>query len=581
MTYAISPNIVRDVTNAPDLWSADWRNILTRLHAGWRPKVFSDGLNAVVSGMTSVASLPANWLSSLTNVGGGGTGPSVGAKAFSGQMTITGVSGLVVPTSTSRGSEGNYITFTGFASGANNGTFQILEVLSTTSCVILNTSGVASDANNGGGGVTWQEKGFDGASYVPANWSGRAPWCVLGGPRTIKVPITSAISSSFRIGETLSQGSGSTERRGELLGYVLNAAGNAGWLVIDPHDYGTWDTSTVTGLLSAATMTPSATPLVYEIEYVFGKSSSNYSSGVSYWGCFEASGEAADSFSSRGASAAIGVPSGMASNTFPLHAIAQMGDGSLAGGAGSHRNYGSTTASDWGARAQVMCATCLPRTDSNGVGRAADGTSILMLHTGAAVSTDGAVIEGFFRLDGCERGDVCPYASLGTVAMTISGYERRTRSNNTTALTSSGVWVTSTSNYWQSFLARGNPNAARDIAQPYYMCMESIGATIAMMANNSEIMREANHPDASPPYVRMRPALWCDGTGTTSATDTQQPAAAMVKHRKGYPRWLMVAGTGARISTFDTLRWVTFSEATAALPAVALGPYDGTTTPVA
>lgn len=48
---------------------------------------------------------------------------------------------------------GTQITISGAATGANNGTFQITDYVSTTSLKFANTGGVAPDANNGG--ITW------------------------------------------------------------------------------------------------------------------------------------------------------------------------------------------------------------------------------------------------------------------------------------------------------------------------------------------------------------------------------------------------------------------------------------------
>ena len=157
MANVINANLIRDTNNPPDAWCVTWRLILSLIQAGWQIKSSSNGTTKLDVGTAS----PTDFnLATLQNVGAGGTGPSVTNKEFAGLMTVTGVSGLVPPTATDPGSEGNFITFAGFASGGNNGTFQIAEVLSATSCTIWNTSGVAGDANNGNVGASHEQPGL-------------------------------------------------------------------------------------------------------------------------------------------------------------------------------------------------------------------------------------------------------------------------------------------------------------------------------------------------------------------------------------------------------------------------------------
>jgi len=65
-------------------------------------------------------------------------------------MTLTGLTGLTTE------SIGKFITISGAASAGNNGTFLITQYVSATSAVILNTSGVGGDANNGS--IVWTER---------------------------------------------------------------------------------------------------------------------------------------------------------------------------------------------------------------------------------------------------------------------------------------------------------------------------------------------------------------------------------------------------------------------------------------
>lgn len=66
------------------------------------------------------------------------------------QLTIVGLSGL------SSTSEGHDLSLSSANSPSNNGTFSIIEYLSSSSAIIVNGAGVAPDANNGN--IIWEER---------------------------------------------------------------------------------------------------------------------------------------------------------------------------------------------------------------------------------------------------------------------------------------------------------------------------------------------------------------------------------------------------------------------------------------
>jgi hypothetical protein len=81
----------------------------------------------------------------------GQTGVAANITTFvSSVSTITGLTGMTA------NSVGHFLTVSGAASGANNGTFLIISFISATSVTISNASGVAPDANNGA--ITWTER---------------------------------------------------------------------------------------------------------------------------------------------------------------------------------------------------------------------------------------------------------------------------------------------------------------------------------------------------------------------------------------------------------------------------------------
>ena len=78
-----------------------------------------------------------------------GIAASIGAVTL-GIVTITGLQNMTA------NSVGGFITISGAASGANNGTFLITEFVSATSVKYANSAGVASDANNPA--IAWVER---------------------------------------------------------------------------------------------------------------------------------------------------------------------------------------------------------------------------------------------------------------------------------------------------------------------------------------------------------------------------------------------------------------------------------------
>ena len=79
--------------------------------------------------------------------GQGGNGGATFASTGGGNATITGLNGMT------SNMQGMYLYFTGAASSANNGHFQIVSFVSGSSVVVANPSAVAPDANNGH--ITW------------------------------------------------------------------------------------------------------------------------------------------------------------------------------------------------------------------------------------------------------------------------------------------------------------------------------------------------------------------------------------------------------------------------------------------
>lgn len=81
----------------------------------------------------------------------GQTGATASIASISGSdVTITGLTGMTA------GSVGHFITISGAATSANNGTFLIDSFISSSSVTYVNSSGVAPDTNNGA--ISWIER---------------------------------------------------------------------------------------------------------------------------------------------------------------------------------------------------------------------------------------------------------------------------------------------------------------------------------------------------------------------------------------------------------------------------------------
>jgi hypothetical protein len=109
-------------------WDSNLGSILPRNYRAWLV-LFMNLVN--VAGLSGTAA-------SITSTGGSGV-----FGVTSGFFTVTGLTGMGIAQNQ------QYLTISGAGSAANNGTFQIVHVLSSTSAICANRSAVAPDANNG------------------------------------------------------------------------------------------------------------------------------------------------------------------------------------------------------------------------------------------------------------------------------------------------------------------------------------------------------------------------------------------------------------------------------------------------
>lgn len=107
--------------------------------------------------------VPADW---GENVGGVWVPKTSGTPLNAPFLTVTGLTGLTLD------SVGSMLSISGSAT-TNNGTFQIVEVLSSTSCVIANPEGTAPDA----GPLSWELASYP---WIPPGLAWGSPGAVWG-----------------------------------------------------------------------------------------------------------------------------------------------------------------------------------------------------------------------------------------------------------------------------------------------------------------------------------------------------------------------------------------------------------------
>ena len=285
MAHIQAQNFALNSSN--ETFTALWK--ITRLmkHAGWRYKASGNGTTTVDS-----TGNPSNdfW-------GGGGIvqGPTTASftigtpnsTAFGGRSTITGLAAMTA------NSVGHFLTISGATNGANNGTWLITKFISATSVQIENPNAVAETTP---GSATYTELSALLDTYPPAGVAGSGAWLLLQGPSVMRIPIGTITNTTgqFIKGENVTQTT--TGAQGEVLGVYLDTV-FGGFLVVSPRVSGTggdprgWDhTNVITGALSGATVTPTATVIEYVREIVFWYN--NITTGHIYYQCIDSVGEA-------------------------------------------------------------------------------------------------------------------------------------------------------------------------------------------------------------------------------------------------------------------------------------------------
>jgi len=493
----------------------------------------------------------------VANIFAAGTNGATPKRAI-----VTGLTGMVPGQSVPliRGSAGDSLTIIGAATGANNGTFRITRVISTTS-VEIDNSAATTDANNGA--LIWTEMSPLSMAYPTSlqGATGAGAWTVLQGPSTLKIPLgTNTPTGTFVRNELVTQTtSGAT---GTLLGIVTDTVNGLGFAVIAPrldgtgsgvHGWTTGGTDTLTGAISAAAITTAnITPIEFIREVVFWKSTQ--AQGHIYVQCIDQSAEATYRFSTVAANAAVTnvlAPGSNASVGFsPFGTYTVTGTGNTSAVGTGAANWFSVTSVGIAGNCHFLCASNIAL-----AGADADGSYILAMGQPATANYAYAPIV-YQRCDDSEEGDVDPYVSFSPCAAVYDG-------TRTTGITNIGdndgfnqvIFGTGVANtYWKGYRRRGFPTG--DTFQQFQG--HQIGRTSTVFSQITGIARVMH----SVQEQMIREPLWVISTQSGQ------------KMRKGTMRWLAITEGGVSSMTYNSGQYVQLSGGTNISPLVA-GPWDG------
>lgn len=609
--------------------------------AGWTYKASGDGTNKDTSGTAA------------NDLWGGSSNPlqdsyTAGSESASTTMTVASafpVSGVTITVGTVSGFNASGGTF------YVNGSVSPVTYTSASGTTFLGCTGGPTLSSS-----TYTIKG------QPALSDSTVGWIVLSGPQTQKIALNASPTGTPVRGEILTQAtSGAT---GELLGYVWDAVGLTGWMVIGPQS-GTFNSvNSITGGTSSATLVPlattttsiqavsgfagsgvlqitsnlglptvgvvvvatsgttatisytgtssttltgcttltgtgntsnggSCTPAVvtFNREICFAKIASSTVGGYIYYVCADPVSESAVLLSTlatqTGCTALIPPGGGGTNNPFNTNSpvtgnpmvMCVRGTNVAAGqfvntlSVGTDADYWFASPNSFGSHSQIGAVNCTPS-----AGVTADGSFYVVLST-----TNANQMAGFFytRVDSGEPGDCDPYVffsvnNTNTIASSPS-FSRLSTSGAVVAFsfnnTVLGIGISTTYSAFFGYQSRGNTLTTRDVPCAYAAgFIANLTAQMVIQGMYPSTTMRANcTPASTAPLVREPMSLFAiGGVGGQS------------RQSKGRCRWVMGYSIGSALDTYDTESWLNIYAYGFATNncAIAIGPYNGSTTPV-
>jgi hypothetical protein len=413
---------------------------------------------------------------------------------------------------------------------------------------------------------------LDTYASVQSQLDSRAAWWCAELPSTVKIGISAASSGTFRRDETVVQAtSGAT---GKLLGYVINSAGNSGWMIIMPYT-GTFDgTNAITGGTSGATVTATSYTLLRR-QIVLAKNTTVIAGWIFYEAVTQAEIDASSNtalFSDLAANAANCTAtvapgnSSSGSNRFPAYGIPLVGTPESTG-----QNFFGVT-SGFG-KAQLTCTNLTPTTNTE-----ADGTLFVAMWD---ASNSIYRVLSIMRLDKQEPGDIDPYVVMSVTSEAVTsataGRAAATISSSSAAGGFFGLLGTIIGTPAKGYCARatGTMGTGLDVYSPF-IC----GANYNFSSGGAGSMSQSCNT-SFPPKIRNHP----DAAGGTSPFPIERIKCVSVVDsltmRKGTCRNLGTISSASIADTANTKTWlVLVANASTTNPALIIGPMDGSTTPL-
>jgi hypothetical protein len=418
--------------------------------------------------------------------------------------------------------------------------------------------GTAKDTSGAAASDRWGGAADPASDVYPTALDGAAAWWNAQGPTTLKLSMASAPTAAFFRGETVAQAS--TNAEGELLGLDFDAASGQGHAVILPRT-GTFDAShVISGVSTGTAFTPTALR-TFVMEIVFWKSGANTTQGSIYLQRVSVEDEGASRFSAlatqAGCTPSVAPGGGGTNNAFPT-AGSYVGCGAQIANSITHANW-FQVAGNLG-RAQIVATNC-----AGASGLSPDGSFWVLM--GDTSSTTQAQFFAYMRTDSGEDADLDPFVWTKHSATAYNSANVRVDASGGSPLSGSNLF-TGVNPYnvaWRGWRRRGFPTSDTFVplttAGLAYLTQAS---TLPLLADNASTETVANA--YSNKRVREQ-VLICSGDGTK-------------KIRKGYPRWMWTIMGGTTFDTWDGRLKVCILPGSAGIPAVIVGPYDGTTTPL-
>lgn len=502
----------------------------------------------------------ANPGSDLWN-GSGGTVPGQTGSAASlttktlDDITVTGLANMLPA------SEGRYLTLIGADSSGNNGSFQIVKYLSSSSVVLRNASAVASDANNGS--ISWTETDPTLESY-PTGLNTVAAWWVCELSRTVRIPVTLITDGPFVRGEKVVQAN--TGAEGELVGIAWDNPNNS-YAVILPRR-GTFSdapSDTFTGSFSNAVATPSGAALATFVEeFVIAKTTDRYN-GWLFTQRIAVETENTQRFSylahnASGCTATVAPGNGGTGNGFPTVAFTLRGNA-----ASTSQPFIATVTSPTGSVGDAKIS--IVATHNFGTETRSPDPSFWMTVPAPGLSTGQSIGGiGHFWCEDTDPGDVDPVIWFNPVSS--SGHTRTSLSllGEATTWSNNTPFNSVSNNVFQGWRRRGFSTGDSWIAtyRPGFWRTPETSNHI-FTHNPADPEKPASYPGTS--YFVRDPMLLAS-------------LVAFSKTRKGRPRWMFWVPTGSVYDLWEGKQFLQVCPPDTFVGGVVIGPWDGSTNPI-